>query len=266
MKYKWSNFEPFLVVNNGQGFESIKLFDRNMNVTLGKKTCTGHYKDGKHVVCKNKIELNSEYQCNECKLNDDFFYCIQCDGSNCINEKMREGCMEKNYYIYLAAFGPVLKVGVSFERRVFERLIEQGADFGAKVCFVKDGKNVRIIEQKIKNDLGIVDRMKGDDKHKVMFADPNDAAANIFNGINKLKDIGLNEYLIKPEIYDLRSYYRLENVFLDPKNLVVKDGLEINGRIIAAKGNLIIFSSSDGFYSINSHRLYGREITGLNGL
>jgi hypothetical protein len=264
MKYKWYDFEPFLIINNGGNFSDIRLFNKNINMKIGKKFCTGYFKDGNYVSCPNKTELVDGHQCNECKINDDFFYCIKCDGTECINEKSREECKNKNYFVYLAAFGHVLKVGISFERRIFERLIEQGADFGAKICFVKDGKNVRVVEQQIKNRLNIVDRLGGEEKHSTMFTDPNKAVMNIFNAINELKNIGLNHYLIKPEIYDLRGYYRLENVFFDPKNLKVKDGMEIGGRVVAAKGNLIIFVSNDNFYSVNAHRLYGREILNLD--
>lgn len=266
LKYKWLNFEPFLVLNNGSGFSRLKLFDESINMKIGKKFCTGFYKDGMYHPCPNKLEIVSGHQCNECKLNDDFFYCMQCDGTRCINEKMRQECINRNYYIYLAAFGPVLKVGVSFERRLQERLVEQGADFGAKVCFIKDGKSVRTIEQRIKNELGIVDRLRGEEKQKIMFEDPNEAVVNIFGAINKMKNMGLNHYLIRPEIYDLRPYYRLENVPVYPKNRKVKEGLEVGSRIVAAKGNLMIFNTNDEFYSLNAHRLYGREVSGLDGL
>jgi len=263
-KYKWQGLEPFLFINSNDGFSKIKLFDSILSMQLGKKTCTGYFKDGVYFSCPHKTIVTNEHQCNECKLNDDFFFCMKCDGSRCINEKMKKGCEAKNFFIYLAAFGPKLKVGISFERRIFERLIEQGADFGAKVCFVKDGKSARIIEQQIKHKLSIIDRLTGDEKHEIMFGDPNIAAANIFNAINKLKKMDFNQYLIKPEIYDLRKYYRLENVFLDPKNLRIKDNTEISGRVVAAKGNLIIFNAENEFYSVNAHSLYGREVLSLS--
>jgi hypothetical protein len=264
MKYRWSDFEPFLILNDDGVFSAIRLFDRHISMTIGKRFCTGYSSGGTYFKCPNQTVLTTEYQCNECKMNDDFFYCIKCDGSNCINEKMRDGCKTNNYYIYLAAFGSILKVGMSFERRVLERLIEQGADFGAKICYLKDGRSARVLEQQIKGSLGIVDRLRGDDKHKIMFEDPNKAIFTINNAINKLKNNGMNQYMIKPEIYDLRGYYKLENVFADPKNLAIEEGMKINGNIVAAKGNLMVINSDSKFYSINAHRLYGREVMDLS--
>jgi len=95
-------------------------------------------------------------------------------------------------------------VGISYERRILERLVEQGADMGAKIGIVQDGKLARIVEQKIRTELNICDRVTGNEKHNMLFGNPNTAAINIFNAYTKLRSNGLSDYLITPEIYNLQ--------------------------------------------------------------
>jgi len=264
VKYKWlvsrEQAEPFIVVRTEQGFDKIKLLEQAVSLKLGRKTCVGYYRDGRHFECPKSMPVESAWHCNECRLNDDYFLCIQCTGNECLNTKQREDCSEQIYYIYLAAFSNILKVGISIERRITERLVEQGADLGALIALVKDGKEVRLIEQQICKKLNIVDRIRGFQKHELIFGDPNAAAINILNAVKKLKGNGFDKYTIKPEIHDLRPYYRLHNVVGNPQRVDVTDNLTINGNIVAAKGNIIIFENQGNFYSLNSHELIGREL------
>ena len=170
IKYSWKHdsggFEPSFLMSNGT---RMRLFDNRIMMEIGEKSCTGYTEGGKRHECPNSARIDYGYMCNECRMNDDFFNCIQCTGAECINARQRDSCMENNYFIYLASFDNILKVGISFERRILERLIEQGADFGAKIARVKDGKEVRCIEQDIRRHLGITDRVVSKDKHKRLF-------------------------------------------------------------------------------------------------
>lgn len=267
IKYKWAvsreDAEPFLISRNASGsFDRMRLFGAEFNATIGKKTCIGYYSGGRNFLCPEERALDSGWCCNECKMNDDYFLCMQCTGKECINPKQREECSETVYYIYLAAFSSILKVGISLERRIMERLIEQGADLGALIALVKDGKDVRLIEQQISSELKIVDRIRGYQKHELIFGNPNAAAINIFNAIKKLQGRDFSRYTIKPEIYDLRPYYKLHNVLSGTRKIDVSDGCELKGRVVAAKGNIMILENGGRFFSLNSHDIIGHEISG----
>lgn len=270
IKYKWvfshGGAEPFLIVRNPEGLDRMQLFGGEFSMTICGKKCVGYYRGGRHSECPQQRTIESGWCCNECRLNDDYFLCMQCNGSECINRKQRKECSENVYYIYLAAFSGVLKVGISLERRVLERLVEQGADLGALVALVKDGKEVRLVEQRIAKELSITDRIRGAQKHELIFGNPNLAAINIFNAIKKLRENGFGEYIIPPEIYDLRPYYRLENIFGTPEKISVSDGCVVDGSVVAAKGNIMILENKGSFYSLNSHDLIGREIESNAGL
>ncbi len=259
VKYSWKSenggFEPALTFSDGG---RSMLLGKPISMELGDKLCTGYTKDGKRRECPHMTRIEYGYMCNECRMEDDFFNCIQCTGKECINERQRDSCEKNKYFIYLAAFNKILKVGISFDRRLQERLVEQGADFGAKVACVRDGKEVRLIEQEMRKHLGIVDRVLSKEKHSNLFCDPNVCIESISSAIGRLRNNGFNEHLIRPEIYDLRSHYRMESIASDPVMKEVFTGMHVDGVVEAAKGNMIIIRKDSGFYSVNAHRLIGR--------
>ncbi len=262
IKYKWENWSPHLVLKGEGQTEKMAIMGNDMDFTLGKRLCAGFHKEGKHFPCRNRRETEDKI-CNECKLEDDYFFCIRCDGSQCINPRKREECEENFYYLYLAAFDSLLKVGISYERRIMERLVEQGADFGAKIARVKDGKLVRAMEQQIRKEINITDRITGRQKHGALFCNPNTAIGNIVKAVTALKSNGFAKRMISPEIYDLRGYYNLQNVLSVPEEMQTAEGTRIKGRAIATKGNLIVLQNSNRLFSLNAHDLIGREVIGI---
>lgn|GEM_PF-760830 len=264
IKYKWMNFEkrfqPFLFAKNGEGFERMQLLDRDISFSVSDRKCIGYFSAGRHVNCPGNRTVERDWNCNECRLSDDFFLCIQCTGDECINRKQRPSCETTKYFVYLAAFDSVLKVGISNERRLMERLIEQGADFGAKIAEITDGKEVRLVEQEIKSSLDITDKVTGTIKQDLIFGNPNTEVRNIMSAISALQNNGVSKHLIQPEIFDLRAFYGLQNVPAKPKKMRIRKGDRIDGRAVAAKGNIVIIENSSGFSSFNAHDLIGCEI------
>lgn len=264
IKYRWlmheKRMQPFFV-NSRQ--EKIKLLDEQMSFAVGEKHCTGYFSGGSYFPCPSDRAIESGWNCNECRLMDDFFMCIKCTGEECINRRQRASCEESMYYVYLAAFGSLIKVGISHERRLLERLIEQGADFGAKVACVKDGKDVRSMEQEIMKHLNIVDFVRGNMKQQRIFTDPNACVASIFSSIRALRTNGFSQHLVPPEIYDLRDYYNLSKISYNPEPVCVEKGLELSGTVVAAKGNVLVVRSGQRLYSINAHDMLGRDVEAL---
>ena len=160
--YRWNSggvrnifhdsWEPQLIARNNGGMERFSVLDRDVSIKLGERYCIGHFSDGRHVDCPKHEKITSGWHCDFCRRADDFFTCVQCSGE-CINDKQRKACRENTFFIYLAVFDSMLKVGISQEHRLYERLIEQGADFAAKIAYIKDGMVVRKIEQELKKSL-----------------------------------------------------------------------------------------------------------------
>lgn len=257
IKYKWEGFEPRLEIR-GEGKKA--LFGQLLDFRIGKRFCTGFYKNGRNVECPSQSAVENGWKCSGCMLKDQFFMCMKCSGSECINVERREDCRAEMYFIYLAAFGNIIKVGVSYERRILERLVEQGADFGAKIAYVKDGMLARKIEQEIKEHLGITDRMRGREKNSLMMSDPNIEVANLMSSVKKLRNNGFNQHLIEPRIYDLRGYYRILDVDRTPRFMEIEEGKTVFGKVVAAKGNIIILENGGELVSFNAHDIMGRVV------
>lgn len=246
--FKWQNFEPKLIFDNDK---SLPLFNQKLSFRIGKRFCVGYFKNGVRHPCPERREVTHGYQCEICRRLDDSLPCVQCVGF-CRNLKKRAECMRQTYYIYLATFGDILKVGISNEARLKQRLVEQGADFGVKLFKVVDGAVARREEQKIKRILGIVDRVRGDEKHKKL------PSSEI--GIEKIKtalEILKKYYSIKQEIFDLRKYYNLKPI--KTQFITIEEGILIKGKVVSVKGNLILMENEN--ISFNAHELIGRELT-----
>lgn len=257
IKYRWEKWRPVFTSSENGSLKKMQLFDKELSINIENKRCIGHIGSGKHVPCPHGASASGWY-CASCMKADDFFMCVTCDGSYCKNEKRRSDCEKESYYIYLSAFGHILKVGISNQFRLTNRLVEQGADIAARIALVRDGMEARLLEQKIKKTLNIVDRVDGAKKHKIMFGDPNVATINILSAIGALKEKGFD--LIDPEIYDLRRFYRLEKIDSVPEFVDISPGGELSGKVVAVKGNLIVFEKKGEFYAFNAHSLIGYGI------
>ncbi len=261
VKFKWKDWKPVLILKHNENMKTreIELFSEPIDIEIGKLSCIGFRKNGKLFPCLNKNEISSGWQCFECVKKDDYARCVRCDGSTCFNPEQRPGCMKNDYYIYLAAFGDLLKVGMSYKHRSLQRFVEQGADFSARIAYLKDGRVARKLEQHIVKTLNTMDRVKGTQKFDQLFKDPGVSVKNITNAIDLLKESNIN-YLIEPEIEDLRAFYRLENIKHHPEHMEISSGVRMKGQVVACKGNLIFLENGQGTFAINSHRLVGRMV------
>lgn len=260
--FKWKReggqWQPHFLASSGEEITKVFLWAGPISITLGEKFCTGYFLNGRHFPCPDR-QRTSGTMCDACRHNDDFFLCVQCTGDGCVNHKQRHACEKEDYVIYLASFDSLLKVGISRESRFYERLIEQGADFGTKIARVKDGMYVRKMEQSISKFLGCPDRIDGEVKQALLFGDPNAATIQIMKAIARLKDAHW-DFPIQPEVYDFRHHYRLGNIKTVPKRLPISDKTEIRGRVVATKGNIAVIRNADGVFSFDARRVIGREI------
>jgi hypothetical protein len=291
--FKWkkdTNWQPFLILANGQEGEEttrLGLWKETISIRLGRKICTGYFSSGHHFKCPGSAEVGLASTCSACKARDDWFGCIQCSGEIageqivgeskganssapkaprqntapsiiCKNPKQRAGCEQNNYWIYLAAFDGQLKVGVSYEHRFFERMIEQGADFGCRLGTVQDGGYARAVEQRVARYLGLPDKIEGAFKQSRLFGDPNASILNIAKAITKLIDGKLLD--LKPETFDFRQFYKLDSVLIRPRPVQLIPGVRLVGDVIATKGNIVVMQTAAGTISFDARRLVGYEV------
>jgi hypothetical protein len=144
-----------LLISDGDGIERQTLSPgTELEFTLGERSCAGRVLTDddciRHVPCPD--EAASAPRCEQCT---ETWVCARCRGT-CLKDEM--DCHEP-HAVYLAAFAPDLfKVGVTREWRLEQRLREQGADRGAHLRTVEDGRIAREIEADI--DEEIPDRIR----------------------------------------------------------------------------------------------------------
>ncbi len=132
-----------------------------------KRYCVGHWSSiNNYVLCGRVIK--DGFQCEECRRRDVWNPCAVCTGAFCVNpnEEVRNFCMHNNFIVYLAYFGGhKIKVGVTFEGRLEERLLEQGAVAYTIHSHQPNGLRAREVETKMKKVF--VDRLTTVEKVKL---------------------------------------------------------------------------------------------------
>lgn len=276
-----NTWQPLLLVadgNDGEPPVRLPMWKGSMNIRLGDKKCSGYFSGGGHYKCPDSSEVGWESTCKACRQRDDWFGCVQCSGFEangpedlrvvgdnkstpkmlCNNPKRRDGCSKNMYWVYLSAFDGQLKVGISYERRFFERMIEQGADFGCRLGIIRDGGYARGLEQRVARYLGLPDKIDGALKQSRMFGEPNKSVINIAKAITQLIDAKMFD--IKPEIYDFRDYYRIGDLHVRPRPIKIVPGVRLVGRVVATKGNIVVMQTAAGVISFDARRLVGYEV------
>jgi len=114
-----------------------------LDFRLGDRHCAGTIDDDDHMGCDT---ATAPY----CDAHDRTWICARCTGT-CLKDEM--DCYEE-HVVYLAAFAPsTFKVGVTRSWRLETRLYEQGADRGAHLHTVSNGRIARELEAEIAEQL-----------------------------------------------------------------------------------------------------------------
>jgi hypothetical protein len=115
----------------------------NLSYRLGDRHCAGVVTDDGHHPC-------DADDAPHCPDHTSTWVCARCTGI-CLKDEM--DCFD-DHAVYLAAFAPdTFKVGVTKEWRLETRLREQGADRGAHVRTVENGRIAREIEAELATEI-----------------------------------------------------------------------------------------------------------------
>jgi len=133
-----------LLVSDGTGVEYVALGPgTDLTYRLGERHCAGVVTDDGHRPC-------DADDAPHCPQHTSTWVCARCTGT-CLKDEM--DCFD-DHAVYLAAFAPdTFKVGVTKEWRLETRLREQGADRGAHVRTVENGRVAREIESELATEI-----------------------------------------------------------------------------------------------------------------
>lgn len=197
---------------------------------LGERHCAGVRDGESHEPCRNE---SAPY----CDRHTSRWACARCTG-DC--DRPLPTCREE-HAVYLAAFAPeIFKVGVTRSWRLETRLREQGADRGAHLRTVDDGRVARRIEADIATDVG--DRVRVRTKRR-----------------------GLGQELDVSAWTDLLAGFdpidRFEFGYgLDLTERPVAETLA-SGRVQGTKGRILVLERARSGYAVDLRDLVGHELT-----
>lgn len=197
---------------------------------LGRRRCAG-VRDGLHH------DACSHPDAPYCDFHTSLWACARCTG-NC--NRPLATCHEE-HAIYLAAFAPdIIKVGVTRSWRLETRLREQGADRGAHIATVADGKLARQREAAIATKL--TDRVRVSTKVR---------------GLHLSVDESVWAETLSE--FDPLETFQFEYGLSLAEQPVVETLL--SGTVVGVKGRILVVERGGTAYAVNLRELVGYELT-----
>ncbi len=230
--YEPSGRGSALVVSDGDGTVDARPLEAgdDLAYSLGDRHCAGTVDEsGAHVACDRPSAPYCEYHTST-------WVCARCTGT-CLKDEM--DCYEE-HAVYVAAFAPdTFKVGVTKRRRLETRLREQGADRGAHVHTVSNGRIARELEAEIAQRL--VDRVRTPAKVASLSATVDEA--------------GWESALAE---FDVVDRYRFDyGIDLDARP--VPETIA-SGTVVGVKGRLLVVRTGGTTYAVDMRDLVGHDL------
>ncbi|GAB6862322.1 DUF2797 domain-containing protein [Haloplanus litoreus] len=220
-----------LLVSDGDGAVEYVSLDpgTELSYRLGDRHCAGVVVDDGHRPC----DADETPHCHE---HTSTWVCARCTGT-CLKDEM--DCFD-DHAVYLAAFAPeTFKVGVTKAWRLEIRLREQGADRGAHVRTVANGRIAREIEAELAAE--IPDRVRVPTKRAGLARSVDEAAwETLLDGFDPLETLDLDYGL------DLSERPVAETV--------------ATGRVRGTKGRLLVLDHAGSTYAVDLRDLVGYEV------
>lgn len=237
-------------------------------VFRGPRRCVGRVDSSlKSTRCPDDsiILQRGTIRCGPCSSMDFVDPCIRCDGRICLATSQRRAqCDDTKYAVYLAVFNDeTLKVGVSSEKRVRTRWVEQGADFGGIFHLVQGGINARRIEDSLGKNPKVTKQVRGKRKIRSLMNKLSlDAAQSIVDDF--ILEAESDELGANVELEDLSGYYSLVDVDTQPhlwgSKKIPIDDRPLVGEVVGMKGSLLITSLSSAFTVADLKQVIGYNL------
>lgn len=214
------------------------------------------------VPCPSKIKIKKGNKCLLCYQTDLVHPCLICDGTKCAAEhSLQRICEKATAYVYIASFGlNRIKVGVAHNTRIPQRWIEQGANM-AKRIIVGNGKEVRRFEKAIHNALNVLSGLKTNKKVDTLWKRSNKEEVYALTRTEEEITRRFPELsFYHDHLHDLSEIYGLPLLDRRPIELKIKKNLQISGKILGAKGSLLLLEIGNLPFFVNLKHLLGRKI------
>jgi hypothetical protein len=159
-------------------FREISLQPGNrlgFDVVVPGRFCLGHHKvhsatTRTHVLCAAGTPAAKGKQCERCFVRDDSRLIHDFHRGGYVPDGLRTYLMQE-HWLYVATFaGGASKVGTASGLRKWNRLAEQGAVVARYVARAQDGRVVRILEDMVTREAGLVQQVRSAAKAEALTA------------------------------------------------------------------------------------------------
>jgi len=159
--------------------------------------CTGYYDfrsdvTGEHILCPQSTLVTSGHQCRDCQYREGFIALHRAKTMHEVPPQLRD-YISQEHILYLATFGlGVVKIGTAARSRHPARWYEQGALAAIELTTVRDGIEVRRLEQSLSRAHGLAQALRGATKTKLLAAPPtmDDLAGGLRAMVAQMADVG----------------------------------------------------------------------------
>jgi len=259
LDFYWQGFEPGLTCYDSRENE-VSEFDleRVDFVVSQRKSCIGYFDDDdKYILCPRNASVTRFAQCAECSRESflPFQDCVfdpKCEGEKCDLEFCR-----REHVLYVAFYDTRVKIGMSSNRRVEKRLIEQGADAYAILGTFPNRKRARDTEKEISNRL----RLPQFYRQEVLLRNfSRSLDVRGIEGRHEALSITLGEaYGLRPEPIRWLDGYPLELPLSRSPRLQGTVGRH-KGRLVGFKGKWLVYEQ-DGLRALNLSDIEARFLS-----
>ncbi len=181
-------------------------------------------------------------------------------------DPVRDACMGSKAYVYLAAFGGKLKVGVTREDRFVTRWVEQGADAALRVL-TGNGSEVRRLEHMISTQLGVPESVRGEAKVSALGREDKTKQALILlqETRRRIHSLASSNQRFDEDPWILALHYNIPAMKQKPIRLSVDGNVTVAGEVVGVKGPTLLLRSGGVFYVLGLSALLGRSVEFVSG-
>lgn len=225
---------PTILCREETGIAQLELSGEEDISFSERRSCIGYRApDGYHACPNGAINIK---QCPMC-ANLDMARAFTVGDFTGYPELYEQAKKEK-YALYLAGFGEdIVKCGVTRKERFPERMREQGADFGCVVAEFVGPDKIYDAEHAIQSRFDFANSVRLEQKMRRLMFDHSMASQNFRSSVELVASSGAVPDFT-PEIFDFAPHY--------PRISDIHRADSILGRILGAKGEILIFRSQGG--------------------
>lgn len=236
---------PTIIYRQGEEIGKMEVSGKQYLEFSEKLFCIGFRSMEGYFPCPHKAQNTS--QCRLCSFRDISKAYTRGDFSG--YPELYEEAQKEEYVLYLAGFGhDLVKCGVTRKDRFALRMLEQGADFGCILASFAGPDEVYFAEAQFQSRFQLCNSVRISQKIRRLEFDHSLAKKNFSEAVCLVRESGILNFDQSP-IIDFSSHY--------PRVRGVEEKRHIDGKVLGAKGEILLFESGGRHFAVNMRKKVG---------